>query len=285
MKKIIAIVVVLLCSGCQSLDQLTWDITPEQWLETHWHVQFSFNGQTVILAEPSSSFFVFLLAGVILWQAIAFVKRHHQQKSRLYWGLSMILWSLSTFSAGISYQILSYQLKCANRAICLWTTPWEVGYLLLYVLSANLMIVAVNYASFLKNKRIIYLYALLSSVIYFVIIGIGSVIPQQFFISFELMVLFLVPSYFIMFVMNFIQYRKEKRSIDRTLMIAWVLMLMITVSYFLFLLSPIPTILWEYGIWFNANDVLHILLIGWVWYIYKAIYPILKDSSTTSISS
>ena len=256
------------------ISEIEWGITPEQWLDSHWYIRWN----DWILAEPSSTFFVFLLGFVILVLSIRFLRSTNQQKSRLWFGLSMLAWSLSTFSAGVSYQIFSYQLKCAGRTVCLWTTPWEIIYLFLYVVSVILLVVAIGYSrADKKTRKSLFLYAGIMGVVYSAILLTGVLLPNQFLISFELMVMFLVPSYVIMFLVNVYNVRKLKQPIDRFLIQAWIGMLLITVAYFLFYLSGISSWLWGYGIWFNANDVLHLLLIGWVLYVNHRIFPLISD--------
>jgi hypothetical protein len=230
------------------------------------------------LSEPSSTFFVFLLAFVILFVSIRFLKNSHKQKSRFWFGLSMLAWSVSTFSAGLSYQIFSYELKCAYQEVCLWTTSWEILYLFLYVVSVKLLVVAIGYSCGSKRiRKIPNNYALITGLIYLIILIIGVSTPNQFLISFELMVLFLVPSYFLMFLLNLSNYRKNHQLLDLNLIKAWVGMLLLTIAYFAFLLSGISTWLWTQGIWFNANDVLHILLITWALYIRFKVEPLISD--------
>ena len=256
------------------INEIKWGITPQEWLDSHWYVEF--NG--VVLAEPSSSFFVFLLAFVILFVSFQFLKNSKHQKSHIWFGLSMLAWSLSTFSAGISYQVFSYELKCAGQEVCLWTTPWEIVYLLLYVLSVKLLVVAVSYScSSGKIRKYLQRYALIAGLLYLVIVSVGIWSPYQFLISFENMVLFLIPSYLIMFRLNLWNYYKTKRLLDLKLIKAWFGMLFITTAYFAFFMSGISGWLWERGIWFNANDVLHILLIGWAMYVLFRIEPLVTD--------
>jgi hypothetical protein len=121
-------------------------------------------------------------------------------------------------------------------------------------------------------------YALMMGAVYTVILGVGIWIPNQFLISFELMVLFLVPSYLLMFVLNLGNYRKTHRLIDIRLIRSWIGMLLITIAYFVFYLSGVSSLLWQKGIWFNANDVLHLLLIAWALYIRFKVEHLVADS-------
>ncbi len=257
------------------INEIEWGITPQEWLQSHWYVVWN----DLVLAEPSSTFFVFLLAIVILLLAFRFLKNANNQRSRIWFGLSMLAWSLSTFSAGVSYQIFSYELKCAGRTLCLWTTSWEIAYLFLYVLSVKLLVVAVSHCCGQSRVRKYFAgYALIMGFIYSVILLAGILLPNQFLISFELMVLFLVPSYVLMFLLNLKNLRKSKKLIDIRLIKAWVGMLLITIAYFAFFLSGISTWLWQRGIWFNANDVLHLLLIAWALYIFFKVSHLIIDS-------
>ncbi len=257
------------------INEIEWGITPQEWLNNHWYVRWN----DFVLAEPSSTFFVFSLAIVILLLSIRFLSSANHQKSRIWFGLSMLAWSLSTFSAGVSYQILSYELKCAGRSVCLWTTPWEIAYLFLYVVSVKLLVIAISYCCGSdRYRKILMGYALIMGILYSVILMAGIWIPNQFLISFELMVLFLVPSYLLMFVLNLGNYRKTRRLIDIRLIRSWIGMLLITIAYFVFYLSGVSSLLWQKGIWFNANDVLHLLLIAWALYIRFKVEHLVADS-------
>ena len=257
------------------INDLEWGITPQEWLQSHWYVRWN----DLVLAEPSSTFFVFLLGFVILLLAFRFLSNVDHQKSRFWFGLSMLAWSLSTFSAGVSYQILSYELKCAGRSICLWTTWWEIAYLFLYVLSVKLLVVAVSYCCAKERVRKSFMsYALIMAIVYTAILITGILLLNQFLISFELMVLFLVPSYVLMFLLNLKNFRKSKKLIDSRLIKAWIGMLLITIAYFAFYASGISNGLWQRGIWFNANDVLHLLLIAWALYIHFKVSHLIVDS-------
>ncbi len=52
---------------------------------------------------------------------------------------------------------------------------------------------------------------------------------------------------------------------------------LVVVVYFIALISWFADVLWAKGIWFNANDVLHILMVGWVLYGYRTLATALKD--------
>jgi hypothetical protein len=80
-----------------------------------------------------------------------------------------------------------------------------------------------------------------------------------------------------MFILNLWNYIQSKNLLDIRLVKAWIGMLFLTITYFAFYMSEISGWLWDKGIWFNSNDVLHILLIGWALYINFRIEPLVTD--------
>jgi hypothetical protein len=266
-------------TGCARLEKLTWDITPEKWLASHPHLPVKIGSHEFILAEPSSTFLVYLLGFVILAAGIYFLKTRTGSTSRFLWGIALIIWSLSTFSAGTSYQAFSYEIKCAGRTACLWTSWWEIWYLILFVTAMNFITAAVAFSSANgKIRKNVLRYAVISTLIYLSIVLAGAFLPNYFLTSFECMVIFSMPAFVILFAVNAINHFQNRRRLDVLLLGAWVFMLLIVAAYFGFFISGMSSVLWAKGIWFNANDVLHILLIFWIIYLYSAVSKLVKDA-------
>ncbi|MFN6991885.1 MAG: hypothetical protein ACK4MM_04095 [Fervidobacterium sp.] len=61
------------------------------------------------------------------------------------------------------------------------------------------------------------------------------------------------------------------------LFLAWIFLFVITLVYFTYYVSGISEKLWKIGIWFNANDVLHIGLIIWCIYFLKSVKPFITS--------
>ncbi len=265
-------------TGCSRLEKLTWEITPDKWLATHSHMQVKIGSLDFIFAEPSSTIFVYGLGFVILAAGIYFLKTRGENTSRLLWGIALILWSLSTFSAGTSYQAFSYEIKCSGRALCLWTSWWEIWYLILFVAAMNLITAAVSFScSAGKVRKGLQVFAAVSTIAYLILVLTGAFLPDYFLSSFEFMVLFPALSFLILFAVNFSNYRKNRKKLDLLLIGAWIFMLLIVVAYFGFYLSGLASVLWSKGIWFNANDVLHLLLILWIAYLYFSVSKNIED--------
>lgn len=266
-------------TGCERLDLLTWDMTPERWLATHPHVSVRLGPLDFVLAEPSSSLIVFALGVVLTVAGIWFLGNRGASRSRLLWGIGFAVWAASTFCAGVSYQAFSYVLKCSGRTVCLWTTWWEIAYLMLFVASLNALVAAVAYSSSAGMvRKAIVAYAIANTAIYECVVLAGAFLPNAFLASFECMLLFGAPAFAILFAVNLSRWRKTKSPLELRLVVAWLLMFAVIVAYFSYFLSGISERLWASGVWFNANDVLHVGLILWTVYLMKACSRGIRDA-------
>lgn len=244
-------------------------ITPEEWCESQPYIQIEVFSSTFILVQPTSSFIVYLLGILTVTIGGYQLKVSKKQTFVAWWGIALILWGLGALFAGTSYQAFSYEIKCAGRASCIWTSWWEVIYLIFSVGSVDAMMLAqVNLNPKGKFYRTLRAYSTIHFLVYIFIAVIGSVIPIKFLISFELMVIFLVPNIVIFILFDFKRFIRLKKPIDLYLLLIWVFLIIIMGSYFLYLVTDITEILWEHGIWFSENDVLHIGLITWMLYIW-----------------
>ena len=62
-----------------------------------------------------------------------------------------------------------------------------------------------------------------------------------------------------------------------SLLKGWLLFIGVGVAYGTYLSSGLTQQLWETRIWFTENDVLHLGMIGWVYYLLSNIPNALKD--------
>jgi hypothetical protein len=60
-------------------------------------------------------------------------------------------------------------------------------------------------------------------------------------------------------------------------MVTWVSLFLVMGGYYVYLLSGLGDVLWARGLWFNANDFLHVGLIGWMLYIRLKVSKGLRD--------
>ena len=263
-------------TACGQLDSIPYTPaqTPETWLQIQPYAEF----KNIIFIQPSTSIIVYLLGIITIWVGFFFLKTRNGQRSRLWWGIALLLWGIGALLAGTSYEAFSYAIKCAGRDACLWTSWWEVLYLIASVWSIDAMMLAVTHSSTTgKVRAALSVYALLNAVIYFIVVIVGAFIPVKFLISFELLLIVAAPSIIAFFVINGSRYVKLKQPLDLLYLGTWIWLAITIAAYFLYLISGNTATLWAKGMWFSENDVLHIGLILWMLYIRFSLAPRVTD--------
>jgi len=257
--------------------------TPNEWLAMQPYLELTIFSTTVIFIQPTSTFFVYFLGLITIVLGFSIIRTRNGHKSRLWWGIALLLWGAGALFAGTSYQAFSYELKCAGRAFCLWTSWWEVIYLIFSAGSVNAMMMAQAHSCATdKWRRVMSAYAFVNMVLYIFLTLIGTLIPIEFLISFELMLTFFAPNILLFFVMNSWRYYQNNNKMDFALLGIWISLIIILALYYLYLVMGITETLWEHGIWFSENDILHIGLIAWMIYIYFIVTRHIKDTIRSS---
>lgn len=272
----------LLLTACTRLDAIP--ASPPQtaatWLTIQPYAAVRIGAQEIILVQPSTTFFVYLLGVLAIGAGMHFLRMGEGQRSRLWWGVALILWGAGALLAGTSYEAFSYALKCAGRPACVWTSWWEVGYLLLSVASVDAMLLAVAAACTTgRTRRALTIYAAANAAVYFVVVLAGALIPVKFLISFELLLIFAAPTILMFFILNGRRYARLRERMDAVLLAAWVWLALTIGAYFVYLMLGVTAMLWARGIWFSENDVLHIGLIGWMIYLARVVAPRVRDAA------
>ncbi len=258
--------IVFLCIFSNSNQLLMMPLTtPDQFLINMPHIKVALFSHDLVFIQPSSSFFVYALGLLMIVIGANFIASKRMHKSRYYWGIGLILWGISAIVAGTSYQAFGYELKCAGRENCLFTSNFELVYMLITAYSINFLLAATAYTSLgaLGRKRLI-MFAVLDGVLYFIYLFIGAIIPIKFLISYEGFMSFIGVNFVIMFILNIRHYVKYKDPLNKGLITIWIGFLVVNIGYFIFLFVQFGQRLFEStGIWFNENDALHVLLIIW----------------------
>jgi hypothetical protein len=284
-RSLFALTSLLFLSACGRLDSILYSPphTPQSWLTIQPTLPFKIGTLEMIIVQPSTSFIVYLLGLVTIAAGIYFLRIRDSQRARLWWGIALLLWGLGALLAGTSYEAFSYHIKWAGRGACVWTSGWEVLYLLLSVASVDSMLVAVAYSCTVsKSRQALCLYALINLALYALLLLIGVLVPIQFLVSFELLILFAAPTILILLIINGWRYFKFKLYLDLVLLITWIWLVLTLAAYFVYLILGITPALWERGIWFSENDVLHIGLIIWMLYLALVVAKATKDMPQSS---
>jgi len=280
--------VLLSLTGCSSLDSILYSPTqtPDTWLLIQPFAEFKLGSQTILIIQPTTTAIVYLLGLVTLGAGLAFWYGRNQNRSHFWWGIALFCWGVGALFAGTSYEAFSYQIKCVGREFCIWTSAWEIFYLFLSAASVDAMLIAQAYACFTgKWQKVLVYTALTKLALYGLALLVGSLVPIKFLISFELLILAAAPNIVLFFILNGWRYRKFKQRMDLVLLGAWVWLGITIAAYFLYMLSGFTQHLWEQGVWLSENDVLHIGLIIWMFYLARVAAPQVKDAPAQFVSS
>ncbi|MBM4428449.1 MAG: hypothetical protein FJ031_14610 [Chloroflexi bacterium] len=277
----------LLLSGCDRLATIPYapQQTPESWLNIQPFTKVEIGTVNFILVQPSSTFLVYLLGIIAIGVGVYFLRIQESSRSQTWWGIALLLWGFGALFAGTSYQALSYEIKCAGRDLCSWTSWWEIIYLLLSVASINAMMIAGAFACCTGTwqKALVY-YALANMISYAIVVGVGVSFLNKFMISFELLLLFTAPTILALFILNSRRYSKFKVHMDWVLVVTWLWLGATIAAYFIYLSLNFTDMLWEHGIWFSENDVLHLGLISWMVYIARNVAHQITDHTPAQLS-
>ncbi len=236
------------------------------WFDSHPYLLI---GDTVI-SEPSSSLIVLLLTVITLWAGLMFLRKGRESSHLFWWGISFLFTGLGAGLAGVSYQAFGYEIKCRGFEYCIWTSWWEITYMISTVAGVGAAFVGIAYYIFSgKAQKFWSFYAVASTLIYVIIAVFGTYSANRLLISFEFMIMFIGAGLAAISLQCLLHYFKEKDA--KAVKILWIgagIGVVIAI-YFVALVSDFASALWEKGIWFNENDVLHVLMICWVLLVYR----------------
>lgn len=232
----------------------------------------------ILITQPSSSFWVYLLGILTTLVGVYFWTTDGAELSRTLWGVSLMLWGVGALVAGTSYQAFGYHLKCRGRPKVVWTSWWEVIYLILQQLSVNVMLVAVAYSCLPeKGITVSVVVAWLVSIIYTLMVFYGAFKPVKSLITFELMVHFCTPIIVFFIGLNSWRYFQYGEMLDLALLGTWLGLILTMWLYWQYYYSGYSHQLWAKGRWLTENDVLHVALLIWMIYIGLVLAPLVKD--------
>mgnify|MGYP005842191655 CR=1 FL=1 len=244
--------------------------TPSSWFSVQPCARIHFAGREWIVTQPMSTFWVYALGVLTIGAGLYFLQIRAGEASRLWWGVSLLLWGIGAVLAGTSYQAFGYQIKCTGGETCCWTSWWEVVYLMFQQVSMSAMLAAIAYScSTGPLREILLIYAVVNSTVYVAAIFISGIIPYKPLITFEFMVFASCPIFLMMIGVNGWRYLSLRESMDLALLGTWALLGVSMLAYWVYDKAKVTETLWAKGKgrWFSQNDVLHVFLIVWIIYI------------------
>ena len=261
-------------------------LTPANWCDAQPCTKIRIASRDILLTQPTSTVFVYALGLLTIGTGLYFLQIRGSELSRLWWGISLVLWGIGALLAGTSYQAFGYQIKCAGRHSCAWTSWWEVSYLMLQQISMDAMLAAVAYSCTDGLLRMVLLvYALVGAVVYVIVTFVGGIAPVKSLITFSMMVRVSTPILLIFFILNGWRYYLFRDPMDLALLGTWTLLLITSAAYCLYDDLDITGKLWAKGngVWFSQNDVLHIGLIFWMIYIAAVVAHRVNDYAAPAV--
>ena len=269
-------------TACGRLDELVYTplTTPQQWCEQ----RPCFDIGSTTFSEPLGSMLVFALAALWIGVGVVFISTRHGQRSRLWLGIALALGGLGAAQAGVSYQLLSYPLKCEGWDFCRLTNGLEVGYSLTQAFSVSAMLTAVAFACTRSPLRTWLIgYSVANAVIYVVVSAVGVMQPNATLLSFTVLMAFALPGIIAVLAIAALRYRRHHDPMDRAIAWAAILLIVVQIAYFAYYAAGITEALWNNGegFYFSANDVLHVGMIAWLIYVWRALGPRLRDTPNT----
>jgi len=254
------------------------NLNSETWFIIQPCRKLNFFGREIVITQPASTFWVYLLGVITTLLGIYFIATYDDHTSRTMWGISLVLWGLGALIAGTSYQAFGYQLKCAGRPQVVWTSWWEIAYLIFQQVSVSVMLLAVAYSCLTEAGQILSIVvATTVSIAYIVVVCRGVFTPLKPLITFELMVHFCTPLIIFFIVLNTWRYWQFGQALDLALIGTWFGLVLTMYLYNKYMALGLTEKLWSKGKWFSENDVLHVALIVWVIYIALIVAPLVKD--------
>jgi hypothetical protein len=277
----------IVLSACSPLASIPYSPTQTaaSWLQIQPYITIKIGALSFIWVQPSSTVFVYSLGLLAIAAGLYFLRIQATHQSRKWWGIALVLWGAGALLAGTSYQAFSYEIKCAGRTLCSWTSGWEVFYLLLSAASIDAMVVAVAYSCCAQQwRRRLVSYAFVNITAYSLAVLVGVLTLDKFLISFELLLVAAAPGILILLCTNGWRYFWLKQGLDLALFTTWIWLGAVIGAYVLYLSLDIGSTLWKQGVWFSENDVLHLGLISWMAYIALHVAGLVADHPAALLS-
>jgi hypothetical protein len=267
-------------TGCHRLSTIedSSQVSPEAFLQNQPWLNLSIGDFSFVWSQPSSSLMVFFVALYTIFKGYKFLSHTQQQRAKFWWGIGLLLTGIGAFLAGISYQALGYEIKCNGREICTFTSEWEVAYMLLSIMGLAALVIAASFSNAKgKVRKVMIVSALVGLIVYSSLLFYGIFGAIKLLVSFEFMAAFSSAVVIFFILLHSRAWIRERDSMNRSLLTCWIIFVAVFLIYGIYLNSGLTSTLWAKGIWFTENDVLHLGMVYWVYFVGKHLPERLKD--------
>lgn len=270
----------LLLNGCNRLDSIEYSpkTSPETFLQNQPWVNVKIGDWEFIWSQPTSSIIVFFVGFYTIYAGYIFLRNRDKQQSKFWWGIGFLLTGAGAIFAGTSYQALGYEIKCNGREFCTWTSWWEIWYMLLSVPGMNAFLVAAAFTNTHGSyRKAVITYAFVNTICYSVLLLFGALWAVKFAVSFECMSLISAPSVIFLIFLHGTAHFRHNEKLNFLLLNTWLIFAAVAIAYCVYLSLDISPYLWKKGIWFTENDVLHLGMVCWIYYVIKKLPNTVTD--------
>ena len=229
-------------------------------------------GGAWIWNTPSSTLFVVLLILVYFYAGWVYLSRGRGQPAFLWIGASFVLDGLAAIPACVSYQMFAYEIKCAGREVCDYTSWWEIVYSILQAWALPPLVIGVIMLYFGRRWFTgVRIFSFLHAAIYSVLIVVGVFAQDIYLVSWTFLIHWITPGLLLCAGIFAYSWLGAGQKSGRRRLLNWVALFAVYHAYLYYSEAGYTAELYHgTGLWFSDNDVLHVGLIAWVFHFLTA---------------
>ena len=252
-------------------DELLTDppLSPDEWCDLQPCIEVA----GVVVSQPASSLLVLAVSVATLGIAAQTWLGRGAHASRRWWALSLALGGIGALCAGTSFQAFGYELKCAGRTVCAWTSWFEIAYNVLTVAAVGsaLMALSHQFTSCISAMRN---WAWIGLATFTAATAFGATEPVRFLLSFEFLVLAILPA----FALVLFAAGRASSPFAGEIFRSVGLMAAAGLIHWLYGLTNWADTLWANGWWVSSNDVFHLCMGIWLVHLGRHVLPLTEDA-------
>ena len=230
-------------------------ITSDSWCD----LQPCIHIESFIISQPTSSIIVLMASLYAVLLAFKIMSFHK------FWSLSLMLGGVAAIFAGFEYQAFGYEIKCAGQVYCDEYSIFSIIYNVLTMLAFSVAIFAL--ARRYENSFLIR-WTFSCFLCFVIITAIAYLDNYEYLLGFNFLMISLIPST----VMTLNLLISKQDNLTKLLLQSIYLILLVILTYFLYLFIGFQSILWSHGVWISSDDILHIGMLIWLSHLDMVVF-------------